>query len=64
MKHDIADLEARDIRFGHDLNRLQDQNGVDLSLLKANLAQSVEERLLALEDYTRFAEAVRPARDS
>jgi hypothetical protein len=58
--HDDAD---QDIRFGHDLNAVQDESGVDVSLLKANLSLTVEQRLLALEDYIRFAESVRRIRD-
>jgi len=48
----------RDVRFGHDLQRVQDENGVDVSLLEANLKLTVEERLLALEASIRFAESV------
>lgn len=48
----------RDIRFGHDLRHVQDENGVDLLLIKQNLKLSVEERLLALEDFVRFADEV------
>lgn len=50
---------GRDVRFGHDLSRVQDENGVDLLLLEQNLALSVEERLLVLEDFIRFADEVR-----
>lgn len=48
----------RDVRFGHDLRQVQDTNGVDLALLKANLEMSVEERLLALEECILMAETV------
>jgi len=51
--------EPKDLRFGHDLSQIQDENGVDLALLRANLALTVEERLLALEQMIRFAESVR-----
>ena len=51
--------EPKDLRFGHDLSQIQDENGVDLALLRANLALTVEERLLALEEMIRFAESVR-----
>lgn len=47
-----------DIRYGHDLNEVQDENGVDLSLLRANLVLTVEERLLALQDFVEFADNV------
>jgi len=52
----------RDIRFGHDLEQLQDEAGVDLSLLAQNLELSVEERLLALQDFVNFVDAVRPVK--
>ncbi|MBX3251767.1 MAG: hypothetical protein KF901_31605 [Myxococcales bacterium] len=52
--------DDRDIRFGHDLDEVQNEHGVDLSLLRANLALTVEERLRALEECIRFAESVRP----
>lgn len=45
-----------DLRYGHDLSQVQDENGVDLSLLLANLALTVEERLLALQDFVEFAD--------
>jgi len=48
----------RDVRFGHDLRQIQDENGVDLSLLQSNQKLSVEQRLLALEEYLRFADSV------
>ncbi len=48
----------RDVRYGHDLRKVQDENGVDLLLLQQNLTLSVEERLLALEDFLRFADEV------
>ena len=51
----------RDIRFGHALDEVQDENGVDLALLRSNLALTVEERLRALEESIRLVEAVRPA---
>lgn len=51
--------EPQDLRFGHDLLQIQDENGVDLALLRANLALTVEERLLALEEMIRFAQSVR-----
>lgn len=50
--------EPQDLRFGHDLSQIQDENGVDLALLRANLALTVEERLLALEEMIRFADSV------
>ena len=55
----MAAEDPFDIRFGHDLSQLQDQNGVDLSLLRANAQLSVEARLLALEAMLRFADNVR-----
>jgi hypothetical protein len=51
--------EPKDLRFGHDLSQIQDENGVDLALLRANLALTVEQRLLALEEMIRFAKSVR-----
>ncbi len=41
--------EPTDVRYGHDLDRVQDEAGVDLLLLKKQLQLSVEERLLNLE---------------
>ena len=52
----------QDVRFGHRLNEIQDENGVDLGLLRANLKLSVEERLLALEEMIAFAESVGPSK--
>lgn len=59
----VAHAPVHDVRFGHDLRQVQDEQGVDLALLQANLALSVEERLLALEESVRFAESVRQRRD-
>jgi hypothetical protein len=39
------------VRFGHDLAQVQDENGVDLLLLKRQLELTVEERLLRLEQH-------------
>lgn len=50
-----------DVRFGHDLSRVQDDQGVDLALLRANLAMTVEERLRELEERVRFVESLRRA---
>jgi hypothetical protein len=44
----------RDVRFGHDLAQVQDENGVDLLLLKRQLELTVEERLLRLEQHQQF----------
>ena len=52
----------RDIRFGHDLSEIQNADGVDLALIRANLRLSVEERLLALEAQIRLADALDAAR--
>lgn len=38
-----------DVRFGHDLSRVQDANGVDLLLLEHHLRLTVEQRLESLE---------------
>ncbi len=43
-----------DVRYGHDLSRVQDENGVDLLLLKKQLALSLEERFARLEQHTAF----------
>lgn len=51
--------EPTDLRFGHDLSQIQDENGVDLALLRENLTRTVEERLLALEEMIHFAQAVK-----
>ena len=51
--------EPTDLRFGHDLSQIQDENGVDLALLRENLTRTVEERLLALEEMSHFAESVK-----
>jgi hypothetical protein len=65
MERDLPDgglgIDGRDVRFGHDLTRVQDESGVDLLLLEQLSALSVEERLLALEDFVRFSSEVRPA---
>jgi hypothetical protein len=53
------DAATRDVRFGHDLTLVQDENGVDLTLLRANLALTVEQRLLALQDLNLFVSDVR-----
>lgn len=37
------------------------KGGVDRSLLRENLALSVEERIEKLEDFVRFLEALRPS---
>lgn len=55
--------DALDIRFGHDLGQVQDENGVDLLQLRANLELTVEQRLLGLENYLRFVEALHPFSD-
>lgn len=52
----------RDIRFGHDLSEIQNADGVDLALIRANLRLSVEERLLALEAQIRLADELDAAR--
>ena len=48
-----------DVRFGHDLSLVQNDQGVDLALLRANLAMTVEERLRELEERVRFVESLR-----
>jgi len=53
---------TRDIRFGHDLSEIQNADGVDLALIRANLRLSVEERLLALEAQIRLADELDAAR--
>ena len=50
-----------DVRYGHDLSEVQDENGVDLLLLKRQLSLSVEERLLRLERQLEFARELRDA---
>jgi len=55
---DAKSAAATDLRFGRDLRRVQDENGVDLLLLRENLSRSVEERLIALEEAIQFAEEV------
>lgn len=57
-----SEHDEQDVRFGHRLSELQDENGVDLGLLRANLKLSVEERLSALEEMIAFAENVRPTK--
>lgn len=57
-----ANPKPRDIRFGHDLTKIQNADGVDLALIRANLRLSVEERLLALEAQIRLADALDAAR--
>lgn len=59
MKREIEDCEL-DVRYGQTPARIQDPNGVDLLQLRVNLTLDVEQRLLALEDFLRFVEAVRP----
>lgn len=56
---DDSSVAPSDVRFGHNLASIQDQNGVDVSLLRSNLRLSVQERLMALEDYLQFVDAVR-----
>ncbi len=51
--------EEHDIRFGHDLADVQDENGVDLLLLKAQLELSVEERFRRLEQHAQFVTELR-----
>lgn len=46
--------DESDVRFGHDLRRVQDASGVDLLLLKKQLELSVEQRLLNLEEHLKF----------
>lgn len=46
--------QERDVRFGHDVNAIQDEAGVDLLQLRAQLALSVEERFLRLEAQLEF----------
>ena len=53
--------QERDVRFGHDLRAVQDHNGVDLLLLKRQLALTVEERLIELERQIEFASEIRGA---
>lgn len=57
-----ANPKPRDIRFGHDLSEIQNADGVDLALIRANLRLSVEERLLALEAQIRLADELDAAR--
>jgi hypothetical protein len=54
-------IEEHDIRFGHDLEDVQDENGVDLLLLKRQLALSVEERFRRLEQHAEFVAELRDA---
>ncbi len=44
----------KDARYGADLSQVQDESGVDLLLLRAQLKLTVEERLLNLEEQQRF----------
>lgn len=64
LLNEMREPPSIDVRFGHDLSEIQDENGVDLSLLKSNLALSVEERFRALEDFVRFAESIRRVHDA
>jgi hypothetical protein len=48
-----------DLRYGHDLRQVQDENGTDLLLLKQSLNLSVEERLLRLEQGQEFLSELR-----
>ena len=57
----MKETSPNDVRFGHDLREVQDDNGVDLGLLQRNLKLSVEERLRTLEDFIAFADSVRRA---
>lgn len=50
-----------DARYGADLSQIQDEAGVDLLLLRAQLKLSVEERLLNLEKQQRFVAELRGA---
>ena len=52
---------AEDPRYGHDLQQVQDANGVDLLLLKRQLELSVEERLLNLERHLEFVQELQGA---
>ncbi|MDZ4697491.1 MAG: hypothetical protein SGI86_20310 [Deltaproteobacteria bacterium] len=45
--------ERTDVRFGHDLSTVQDENGVDVLLLQQHMRLSVEQRLRSLEDRFR-----------
>ena len=52
-----------DPRFGHVPSSVQDENGVDLLSLKQQLALSVEERFLLLEQHQRFVRELQGAAD-
>lgn len=56
-----SEPHVQDVRFGHDLSQVQDDNGVDLLLLKRQLLLSVEERFLRLEQHQEFVEELRGA---
>lgn len=51
----------KDVRFGHDLNQVQDESGVDLLQLRKQLELSVEERFTNLENQLKFMSELRGA---
>lgn len=51
--------EPYDLRYGHDLETVQDENGVDLLLLREQLKLTVEERFRRLEQHAAFVEGLR-----
>ena len=50
-----------DVRYGHDLQQVQDETGVDLLALKKQLELSVEERFLRLGEHMAFVRELRGA---
>jgi hypothetical protein len=48
------DDESRDPRYGHDLNAVQNAEGVDLLLLREQLSIPIEERFRRLERQLDF----------
>lgn len=53
--------ERDDPRFGQPFGTVQDESGVDLLLLKQQLALSVEERFLRLEQHQAFVSELQGA---
>jgi hypothetical protein len=53
--------DGDDPRFGHALGGVQDESGADLLLLKQQLALTVEERFLRLEQHQEFVSELRGA---
>jgi hypothetical protein len=54
-------MPERDLRDGHLYSEVQDENGVDLPLLRHQLSLSFEERLLELERMLEFAAELQAA---